>query len=451
MRSRLIGSFLVAGLFPAAGCGAGASKRDEAQDIDNFVNSVADAQCAWQFRCCTDSEIPAVSENRYADEETCRQALEADFRTTFFTAWQAVQEKRRSMDETARDACLRDFEALGCNPAGVAYYGPWILPSSCQRVFVGALPAGSTCSPPSTSNAPSGAVRLLARDDCVPGARCVATASADHGVCVPYQEENQVCGEQSPCDPGPDGKKLVCRTSDHLCHPPAQIGEACEYWFNPDGSLDDGIPCPCGTAEERFIYCDPSSRTCKYAPGPGESCLPASTIACGIDYAGAGWTNTILGCDRSIPTKSASNGLLWCDSNSNLCMSPAKSGERCSLQGSGSGVADYCEQGLLCTCPSTGRGSWGDSCTSNTDCLSGYCQSWAMFPLEPDAGITGTCAGSCNIGTCQALGQGAPGEPCMLPTDCQSGSCQSRPGSSLSPDAGVTGTCAASQPQCAGR
>ena len=56
----------------ATGCGSGGNPGA----VDNFIHDLAVAECAWEFRCCTDAEIMQQEMGKFADQATCVQFKE---------------------------------------------------------------------------------------------------------------------------------------------------------------------------------------------------------------------------------------------------------------------------------------------------------------------------------------------------------------------------------------
>src|SRR5262249_6044755 len=103
MQIKLMPRFaLILGLATFAGCGNGGNSGS----VDDFIKQLASAQCAWQFRCCTDAEIMQQEMGKYKDQATCEKFQELALEDLHYAEKLAVKEGRITVDNTQAQACL---------------------------------------------------------------------------------------------------------------------------------------------------------------------------------------------------------------------------------------------------------------------------------------------------------------------------------------------------------
>jgi hypothetical protein len=258
-------------------------------------------------------------------------------------------------------------------------------------------------------------------NECVKGAHCVATGAGVEGVCVPYQEEKQICNSSSDCDP--TVVNLYCAKQDFQCHLRSPAGGPCAFTIDPVTNMPTTplkLECDDTTGS---LYCDATSMTCQTLPGSGQPCLmpplpPGVFSACAAGLVcDTGGSNTCRGpgavgddctripcqtmlyCDRTVTPNSckalptlgemcqASNFQCakpyFCNTlmTPYVCAQPAQLGESCSSIACDTGL--YCDTtGATRTCKS--KLADGSTCTSSQMCLSGICNF--------TGGTGGTCA-----------------------------------------------------------
>ncbi len=397
MKSNLIGFSL---LLATAGCGSNSSA-----DVDSFIGSLAAQQCDWEFRCCKDAEIKQLDGRKYAAEEDCIPYKTLALEDQLFLERLAAREGRLRVDSTRAGACLAQLTAKACNPMpGTPVQPPSgdpMLMDACINVLIGSTPVGSEC---------------VYTDECVDGARCVGDAEAvGRGVCVPYQEETDICNVTADCDPKVKG--LYCAPQDFHCHLRARLGEACAYTTDSLGknpTLPLLLECDNQLGN---VYCDPISSTCRQLPSDGEPCLsppppgvssscdPDPTLALVCDTTGGGTTGVCRApgkVNEDCSTRACAADL-YCDTStgtSSICRALPDFGAQCSASGGRCKKPYYCNFSKapeVCDQPA----SIGEDCTSVT------C----------DTGLT--C--DANTRLCKSL---LPdGSPCVSSTDCLSFSC----------------------------
>jgi hypothetical protein len=400
----------------AAGCGVSTT------DVDNFIAQMAAQQCAWEFRCCTTAEIDKLDGRKFTDEAGCNPyrtlALEADL----FLYRLAAREGRLKVDTTRSRACISQLQAKACNPKP-GMPAPMMDPmqeDACLAVFVGTTPVGQAC---------------IYTNECEKGARCVSDkAAVGRGVCIPWQQETQICNADADCDPKVKG--LYCAKADFTCH--RRAGEDGKCMYSIDGNLRPTLPMllECDAS----FYCDPGSSECKRLPGANQPCLspppPGVTSSCDpdptlklvCDTGAAGGTagtcrapgqagadcrtiscDTDLYCDTTVYQCKTLPGLgqscyaspyqcrkpFYCNTSVSpyTCAEPASVGETC-----GGSVICY-PDGYCDTTQSPSRCkpklADGAICTSSVQCVSGSCGSNGGTGLEClERPVTVQCTGS---------------------------------------------------------
>ena len=417
MKTKLMTGITLAAAF--AGCGNGGNTGA----VDDFVKNLATAQCAWEFRCCTDAEIMQQEMGKFADQATCVQFAELALQNLHYGEKLAVKEGRIVVDSAQASACIAQQQALMCNSA-TGMTTPPQMPGTvdpCTQVFKGNTAVGNACQ---------------FANECVKGAHCISTGAGTEGVCVPYQEEKQICNTSTDCDPSVFN--LYCAKQDFTCHLRSPLGGPCAYTIDPTTSMPTTplkLECDTSTAG---LYCDPASSTCAALPGSGQPCL-MQPLPPGVN-------------------SQCAQGLVCDTGGTNTCRGPGMLGDDCSRIPCDTKQSLYCDSSVM---PATCKAlpGLGDQCTQNFECAKPYFCNTASGPpyLCAQAGQLGdACGGTmppCDPTTlycdpvtprtCKA--KGGAGAPCTSSTMCLSGFCNFT--------GGTSGTCTAStiQVQCIGR
>ena len=355
------------GLFVSAlavsGCGA-------APQVENFVNDLAKQQCAWQFKCCTDAEIKKQDGMKFADASTCQSYAALALTDTLYLSTLAAKEGRLKVDSDKAKACIAANAARACNPKP-GQPQPMVDPmafDACLRVFVGSTKVGDECVYP---------------NECIQGAHCVSDkGSAGRGVCVPYQQDGEICNSDVDCDPSVKG--LYCPKADYHCHLVSKLGEACVYTFV--GSTPTLPMLRICDPKNASLFCDPASSLCQKLPGDGQPCLasklpgvnsscdpdPALSLVCDMNGGGNGVCRATgqLGADCS---RFGCHTGLYCDrtGGKSVCANPPTLGESCQ---NSQGVCQkpyFCNPGKQFVCDQPA--GLGQDCTATTCDLGLYC------------------------------------------------------------------------------
>lgn len=367
--------------------------------VDSYINSVAQASCDWEFRCCTAAEIMQQEMTKFKDAATCLKFRQLTLEDQLYAERLAVRQGRIKVDNGQVQACLAQLNAKACNTPPGMQPPPPPPPGTidpCTQVFVGNTAIGDAC---------------LFASECVKGAHCVPTGAAGEGVCVPYQQEKQICNTSTDCDP--TVKNLYCAKQDYTCHLRSPVGGPCAYTIDPTSNMPTRpLLLECDTSGTASVYCDATSMTCKTLPGSGQPCLapplpPDANARCdtglscdtsggmpgicrGPGNVGDDCTNfpcnSMLYCDRSVTPNTCKTlpGLgqmcttnfacakpYYCNFNTRICTAPAGLGQMC-----GGGV--QCDTGLYCDtnmAPSTCKMLLPDGamCMNGQQCASGIC------------------------------------------------------------------------------
>ena len=382
-----------------AGCGSGGNTGA----VDDFIKSYATAQCAWQFRCCTDAEITQQEMGKFTDQATCVQFAELALQNTHYAEKLAVREGRISVDSAQASACVAEQQNKACNAAAGAPPPPPPTPGTvdpCTLVFKGVTAVGDACQ---------------FANECIKGAHCVATGAGAEGVCVPYQEEKQICNMTSDCDP--TVANLYCAKQDFQCHLRSPLGGPCAFTID----MASGMPTlplklECDNSTGVSLYCDPTSSTCQSLPGSGQACLMpplppgvGSTCAAGLVCdSGAGGSNTCRGPGMvgDDCTRIACTSTLYCDRSivPSTCKDLPSLGEQCSASGQRCATPYYCNTSVapaICAQPA----QLGDPCSFTIRCdpTTLYCDTAAAMPackMKLPDGATCTGGQMCQSNNC---------------------------------------------------
>ena len=83
--------------------------------VDDFIHRLSQAQCQWEFRCCTDAEIKVRDMMKYSDEATCEKYTQLQLLDTMYLARLGVKQGRAKVDGTMADACIAKLGMKACN------------------------------------------------------------------------------------------------------------------------------------------------------------------------------------------------------------------------------------------------------------------------------------------------------------------------------------------------
>jgi len=353
-------------VFALAACGDNSTK-----PVDDFITAVATAQCSWEFRCCTDPEIKQMDGHKFANMDDCVPYRTLALEDQLFLERLAAKEGRLKVDVDKAQACLDQMNGMTCNPKpGMVVMANPMMMDECVKVLKGTTDVGKEC---------------IYVDECVDGARCVGDKEAvGRGVCVPYQQETEICNASDDCDP--TQKQLYCAQQDFHCHFRAKLGEKCAYTLDSTGKVATlPLLLECDNSLGN-VYCDPVSSTCMQLPSDGEPCLspppPGVSSSCDPD------PSLMLVCDTSGSTTGTGG----------VCRAPGKLGQDCH--------AIQCDKNLYCdTSTATGTPSYtckalpgfGQNCeVSNYQCMKPYFCDFSMTPYSCNQPLSvgESCAGS---------------------------------------------------------
>ncbi len=344
---------LILGVAAIGGCGDSVSTGQ----VDQFIQTMAQQSCDWEFRCCTDPEIASLDGSKFTTQDRCNQYRALALEDQLYIDRLAVKEGRLRVDNTKATACLAQLSSKLCNPDPTK---PMQMPTNpmaidaCANVFVGKTPIGSEC---------------IYANECVTGAHCVSDQLAvGRGVCVPFQKVGDICNDVSDCDP--TVAQIYCAAKDFTCRVRGTLGQPCAYTTDASG-LNPSLPLllECDTSQIN-LYCDPVSKSCKALPQAGEACLdpPPPGVADSCD------PNPTLNlqCDQSGTGTGATA----------TCRAPGKAGDDCSQFACGMGL--YCDRSTanqVCTA----LPGLGQPCQVSGDlCAMAYFCNFAKSPAVCD-------------------------------------------------------------------
>ncbi len=403
----------------------GADAGAPAAAVDDFIDSLARAMCAWQFRCCSLAEIDAISNSTYLTEADCVPPTVISLHTWFGDARASVTENRMALEPASAAACIADFAAGACSSPSASASDPWTRFQQCPDPFVGEVPVGARC---------------FVRDECIPESRCVgggvpvdngpsvtpegvsslpsvSSVASGLGSCIAYIQEGERCDTTIDCNPG-----LYCRSADSVCARPAEEGDPCEV-ITDVANNNSIVILPCNDTVKTVICA--ADDVCARLPRDGEPCLqgngdplcdpdPTLALSCvgiGIDGNGICKKPGQMG-DACLLSPDEASGLPPCDTALTCASSdPAQTGlgtcgpsyglgTACPL-GQGCLAPAVCDdQKLVCTAPGMKRD--GEICVSDVDCASLVCS----MNLA-----TGICSTPPNPTVVLCVGQGVRSAP----------------------------------------
>jgi hypothetical protein len=352
--------------------------------VDDFIQKLAQAQCQWEFRCCTDAEIMQKEMMKFSDEATCEKFAVLALQEALDLDKLGVKQGRLAVDKASADACVAEQNNKMCNmPGGTTPPPMACMVDPCTQVFVGSTPANEAC---------------IIGGECAKGSHCVGSGSGTEGVCQPFQKEGEICNTSSDCDPSVCN--LYCAHQDFKCHVRSPLGGPCAYTPDPvTGMPMTPLLLECD-ATLGNIYCDPDSSTCMGLPGEGEPCLAltipgvfakcdtSQNLFCDTSKGAPGTCSALPTLGQQCNTTGQCQKPYFCNFSVSpaVCDQPAQLGQMCSFSKS-------CDTTLFCdmsAVPNTCKAKLaaGSMCTSSQMCLSSNCQF---------AGGVGT--GTCTAGT----------------------------------------------------
>ena len=405
-----------------SGCSSSSSSSPnvDTSQVDSFIQSMAQAQCAWEYNCCKDAEIKALEGSKYTTKEACLPYQQLTEEDALYLERLAVREGRITVDTTHAAACLSQQTSRMCNAApGMPQPTPPAKTDDCALVFVGTTAVGAEC---------------IYANECVTGAHCVSDAAAvGRGVCVPFQKSGDICNTDNDCDPSVD--QIYCAKQDFKCHVRGKVGDACAYTTDTSGTtstLPMLLECDQSTTTpqlgESSVYCDPTSKTCMNLPGDGQSCL--TTLPPGVGSRCNPDPTLMLVCDNSTgPGPGTGPG---------TCRAPGKVGADCTSLPCAADL--FCmRNGAASVC--TALPGLGQDCVmTNGQCAKPYFCNFSKTPqavCDQPAMLGQDCTQvGCNTGLyCDQFGgatrvcktQLADGAACMDPQQCTSLDCSGAP------------------------
>lgn len=382
---------LTVALAPIAACGT------DAGEVERFIADLANETCSWQFRCCTDVEIRTSDGRKYTNQAECVPFKQLELQKQLFLDRLAARENRIRVDRAKADACVAQMAERACNPKPgmtVPPVDPMAM-DACKDVLVGSTAPGDAC---------------IAARECRKGSRCVGdSTTVGRGVCVPYQQDGDICNGDADCDP--DVKNLYCAQKDFHCHLLGQFGQRCEYTMEGGTAR---LPLLLGCDASAGLYCDPIANLCARLPGDGEHCL--SPLPPGVTSS----------CDPNPALK------LVCETTTTgtvgYCRAPGQVGDDCTSR--------LCATNLTCNrtrapyvCVEAA--DFGEACTS-IGCRTPYFCNYNLAPAKCDqpASINESCV-SMPCGTdlyCDPVSDVCKyrledGQPCSSSSECLSLNC----------------------------
>jgi hypothetical protein len=376
---------------------------DNTSGIDDFIESIATQQCAWEFRCCTDAEIKAQDSRKFATQDDCVPYRKLALQDELYSSMLAARQGRMRLDHDKSQECLMQMTAMTCNAKpNQPATPPSMQLDACTSVFVGITAVGQPCQFPL---------------ECEKGAHCVfnkLTPSA--GVCEPYQKQGDICNASGDCDASTP--QLYCAQVDWKCHLRAKLGEKCAYTIDTAGKPALPLLMECDNTIGN-IYCDPVSSTCKQLPAAGEPCLspPPPGVSSSCDP------------DPKLHLTCRTSGT----STSGVCQGLAKNGEDCTSVACDTGL--YCDSSTGTTHTCMPLPTLNQSCSISGQCAMPYFCNFNKSPATCDqpAQLNQPCSNGsicdltlwCDTSQTQAVCRAklADGTACTTDVQCFSNDC----------------------------
>jgi hypothetical protein len=318
--------------------------------IEDLVAQYQAAQCTHLVAC-----------HEVSDQATCLATNL--YNQTFFLDPQAVQlvlSGKVRYDGGTVAACLADVAAQNCTINGLDKRRSF---EQCIfDVFRGSVAAGGVCSDNTecisgSCNNPCDQSSACCTGTCNPGtAPAPLTPIAIGATCPPGTTGFDACVDGSYCDP-----------STEICTALKPVGTAC----NDASQCGDGLNCSFTTG----------SGTCVAMPRMGEDC--SATGTCGEEGTYCDLSTThVCTAVKLVGGSCVSGGcstLLFCDPQSQLCVTYPAVGQSCSAGGRCNDVGAYCNNSEICAMP----GPNGHACESQLDCASQFCDPTTFLCAAP--------------------------------------------------------------------
>jgi hypothetical protein len=349
-----------------------------------------------------------------------------------------------------------------CTPeqgtSGPTYWSGGSCTLDCTKA---SCPSGSTCvtyesgsafcsaSCTSASNCRSGYVCATSVGACLPDCRLgwscgsTLTCNKDTGTCDPPQVTTGPIG--APCTWNEECASGLCT--------PEQGASGPTYWSGGSCTLDcTKASCPsgstCVTYESGSAFC---SASCTSASNCRSGYVCATSVGACLPDCRLGWScGSTLTCNKDtgtcdppqITTGPIGAPCSWNEECASGLCTPEQGASGTTYWSGGSCTLDCtktsCPSGATCVTYESGSAFCSASCTSASDCRSGYVCATSVGACLPDCRLGWSCGStlSCNkdTGTCDPpqVTPGPIGAPCTWNVECASGLC--------TPEQGTAGT-----------
>jgi hypothetical protein len=310
----------------------------------------------YQAAVCTH----LVACHEVSDQATCLATNL--YSQTFFIDPQAIQlvlTGKVRYDGGTVAGCLADVAAETCTINGLDKRRSF---AQCIfNVFHGSVAAGGVCSNnaeciSASCNNPCDQSSACCTGTCNPGAApAPLTPLAVGATCPPGTGGFDACVDGSYCDP-----------STQICTALKPVGASC----SSASECGDGLNCSFNTGPG----------VCATVPHLGENC--ATTFTCSDEGAYCDQGTESCTAVKLVGGSCATGGcssLLFCEPQSQLCITYPAVGESCSLAGRCNDAGAYCNNSEICAMPEPN----GQACESGTDCTSQYCDQATFLCATP--------------------------------------------------------------------
>jgi len=176
--------------------------------LEDLSTRLAESNCAALFRCCDESERPAVAggdlDIDVSDESSCTTDISRAMERFVIPQWEeGVSNGRLAYDPQAAQSCYDSLETVDCSrfPEGNSVEGG---DGDCEDFIQAQVELGGTC-------------KLDV--ECKEG-RC-ATRDSETGTCEAFASEGD------SCEGGECGDGLYCDSESSVCEQKKSVGEPC--------------------------------------------------------------------------------------------------------------------------------------------------------------------------------------------------------------------------------
>ena len=153
-------------------------------DVKNYAENLAEAQCAKIYDCCTQTEVQAVEQESYGnDQDDCEDETSDVLNFKENQIEEGVDDGRLEYHGDVLERCLANYAALSCTDLKQKATA---TAAECDGVLVPLVATGGECE---------------IDEECIDGHCQFANEDDEEGVCQPFAAQGAACADTT-CGPG---------------------------------------------------------------------------------------------------------------------------------------------------------------------------------------------------------------------------------------------------------